>query len=96
LWQTEPISIILMLYNTCCSWCKISLIKATYMYRNMNTIDTQVGDCASHYEPLRISSTDTTLTDAWSHWWRHSRNAETCRILCVYRMHISVHVKFVW
>jgi len=66
------------------------------MYRNMNTIDTQVADCASHYEALRTSSTDTTLTGAWNHWWWHSRSAETCRILCVCRMHISVHVKFVW
>jgi len=30
----------------------------------MNTIDTQVGDCASHYETLRTSSSDTTLTGA--------------------------------
>jgi len=29
-------------------------------------------------------------------WWWHSRSSETCRRLCIYWIHISVHASLVW
>jgi len=45
---------------------------------------------------LRTSSKDTTLADTSIPWWRHSRNAETCRRLCVYFFPIAVRISLVW
>jgi len=56
-------------------------------------VSKSVSDCASNYGQIRRTQ------------W-HSRNAATCRKLCIYCLHISVHVtlcdklneklKFIW
>ena len=67
----------------CCIWLVF------YFHRNL---------CANERECLKLqtNSKDTTLTNVRTPWWCHSRSVKTCRILCIYRVHISVHVRLVW
>jgi len=50
--------------------------------------------CASEYLCLTLltNAKDTTLTDIRTLWWWHSRSAKTSRRLCIYCVHISMHV----
>jgi len=52
--------------------------------------------CVSEWLTFRTYSKRTTLPDIRTPWWWHSRSAETCRTICIYCVHISVHVRLVW
>jgi len=44
---------------------------------------------------ITTNSTDTPLTNTRAPWTWDSRSAVTCRRLCIYHVHISVHVRMV-
>ena len=63
-----------------------------YMHWNVNTIDTQFPTSfGTSYVPLWTNSKDTNVTYIRTPCWWHSGSAETCRILCIYCVHIAVH-----